>query len=207
MQVNLIANSPDFAALATTGYWGTYYGDEELARWSFLLMRHYAVEGHKDMLSAHYGFKYNPGFLANGDFADGLNGWAVTPAAAGSIRADTIAGFGQNSQGRWGGSKAGDTVCVLTRQASPPNRIRQTAQGLTVGKAYCLQFVTADRQDVVGKKFSPRRYSGHHVNVDRGISHSSHVELQMRPGVKETIRGRPASAKGSSHTARGHRVR
>ncbi len=74
MQVNLIANSPDFKDLATTGYWGTYYGDEELVRWSFKLMRHYAVEGHKEMLSARYGFKYNPGFLANGDFADGLNG-------------------------------------------------------------------------------------------------------------------------------------
>lgn len=158
MQVNLIANSPDFAALATTGYWGTYYGDEELARWSFLLMRHYAVKGHKDMLSARYGFKYNPGFLANGDFGDGLNSWTLMPAAAGSIRADTIAGYGQNSQGRWGGGKAGDTVCVLTRQAGQPNRIRQTAQGLTVGKTYCLQFVTADRQDVVGKKFNPRHY-------------------------------------------------
>ena len=130
MQVNLIANSPDFAGLATTGYWGTYYGDEELVRWSFLLMRHYAVEGHKDMLSARYGFKYNPGFLANGDFADGLKGWTASPAADGSIRTDTIAGYGKNSQGRWGGGNAGDTVCVLTRQAGQPNRISQTAQGL-----------------------------------------------------------------------------
>lgn len=158
MQVNLIANSPDFAGLATTGYWGTYYGDEELVRWSFLLMRHYAVEGRKDMLSARYGFKYNPGFLANGDFVDGLRGWTLTPAATGSIRADMVAGYGKNSQGRWGAGKAGDTVCVLTRQAGQPNRISQTAQGLTVGKAYCLQFVTADRKDVVGKKLNPRRY-------------------------------------------------
>ena len=158
MQVNLIANSPDCAGLATTGYWGTYYGDEELARWSFLLMRHYAVEGHKDMLSTRYGFKYHPGFLANGDFADGLNRWTLAPAATGSIRADTIAGYGKNSQGRWGGGQSGDTVCVLKRPAGQPNRIRQTAQGLTVGKAYCLQFVTADRKDVVGKKFNPRRY-------------------------------------------------
>jgi hypothetical protein len=111
------------------------------------------------MLSARYGFKYNPGLLSNGDFADGLHGWTLTPAAAGSIRATTIADYGRNSQGRWGGGKAGDTVCVLTRQAGRPNRIRQTAQGLTVGKAYCLQFVTADYKDVVGKKSNPRRYS------------------------------------------------
>ena len=158
MQVNLLANSPDFADLATTGYWGTYYGDEELVRWSFLLMRHYAVEGRKDMLSARYGFTYNPGCLTNGDFAAGLTGWTPAPAAAGAIRTDTLAGYGKNSQGRWGGGAAGDTVCVLTRQNGQPNRISQTARGLTVGKAYCLQFVTADRKDVLGKKYNPRRY-------------------------------------------------
>ncbi len=158
MQVNLIANSPDFKGLATTGYWGTYYGDEELVRWSFKLMRHYAVEGNRDMLSARHGFKYNPGFLANCDFADGMNGWTVFPAAKDSIRTETIAGYGKNSQGRWGGGNAGDTVCVMTRSAEKPNRISQTVHGLEVGKAYCLQFVTADFKDVIGKKYNPRGY-------------------------------------------------
>jgi hypothetical protein len=161
MQVNLIANSPDFANLATTGYWGTYYGDEELARWSFLLMRHYAVEGHKDMLSARYGFTYNPGHLKNPDFAEGLEGWTIN----GAVRAETIAGYGKNSQGRWGAGKAGDSVCVFTRQQDAPNQISQTARGLTVGNAYCLQFVTADRNDVIGKKSKPRRI-GINVGVD-----------------------------------------
>ena len=161
MQVNLIANNPDFAGLATTGYWGTYYGDEELTRWSFKLMRHYAVEGNRDMLSARYGFSYAPGFLANCDFEDGLNRWDLSPAAEGSIRPDTIAGYGKNSQGRWGGGKAGDTVCVMTRNTGKPNRISQTVHGLKVGKAYCLQFVTADRKDVIGKNYNPRRYGIH----------------------------------------------
>ena len=158
MQVNLVANSPDFKDLATTGYWGTYYGDEEMVRWSFKLMRHYAVEGNKEMLSDRYGFKYNPGFVANGDFADGLNGWTTSPAAEGSLRTHTIAGYGKNSQGRWGGGSAGDTVCIMTRGADKPNRISQTAKGLEVGRAYCLQFVTADLKDVTAKKYNPRRY-------------------------------------------------
>ncbi len=177
MQVNLVANSPDFKNLATAGYWGTYYGDEELVRWSFKLMRHYAVEGNKEMLSARYGFKYNPGFLTNGDFADGLKGWTASPAAEGSLRTQTIAGYGRNSQGRWGGGSAGDTVCVLTRSADKPNRISQTAQGLEVGKAYCLQFVTADLKDVTGQKYNPRRYGiraeldGAEILGDRGYVH------------------------------------
>ncbi len=158
MQVNLIANSPDFKGLATTGYWGTYYGDEELVRWSFKLMRHYAVEGNKEMLSDRYGFKYNPGLLANGDFTDGLNGWTASPAAKDALRTRAIAGYGKNSQGRWGGGRAGDTVCVMTRCAGKPNRISQTAEGLEVGKTYCLQFVTADMKDVIGEKYNPRKY-------------------------------------------------
>jgi len=177
MQVNLIANSPDFKDLATTGYWGTYYGDEELVRWSFKLMRHYAVEGNKEMLSDRYGFKYNPGFLANGDFADGLNGWTAALAAEGSLRAHTIAAYGKNSQGRWGGGSAGDTVCVMTRSADKPNRISQTANGLEVGRVYCLQFVTADLKDVTGKKYNPRRYGiraelqGAEILGDKGFVH------------------------------------
>ena len=177
MQVNLVANDPAFAGLATTGYWGTYYGDEELARWSFMLMRHYAVEGNKDMLSSRYGFRYNPGFLANCDFADGLQGWDLAPAGEGSIRTDTIAGYGKNSQGRWGGGNAGDSVCVLSRTADKANRISQTARGLEVGKAYCLQFVTADRKDIAAKKYNPRRYGidaeldGAEILPGRGFVH------------------------------------
>lgn len=177
MQVNLIANRPEFQGLATTGYWGTYYGDEELVRWSFKLMRHYAVEGRKDMLSEQYGFGYNPGFVANPDFAEGLAGWTAEPAADDAIRTDTINGYGKNSQGRWGGGKAGDTVCIMARQADRPNRLTQTATGLEVGKAYCLQFVTADRKDLAAKTYNPRHYGidaeleGAEVIPDRGYVH------------------------------------
>jgi hypothetical protein len=158
MQVNRVANDPAFADLAATGYWGTYYGDEELVRWSFLLMRHYAVEGRKEMLSKRYGFTYNPGFVANPDFATDLKGWDTAPATEGSIQTTTIAGYAKKVQGRWGGHKAGDTVCVMTRATDKPNRISQTMQGLVVGKAYSLQFVTADRKDLADKKYNPRKY-------------------------------------------------
>ncbi len=177
MQVNLVANSPDFKNLATTGYWGTYYGDEELVRWSFKLMRHYAVEGHREMLSTRYGFKYNPALLLNGDFADGMDSWIASPAAEDSLRTETIPGYGKNSQGRWNAGRAGDTVCVMTRTQGKPNRIRQTARGLEVGKAYCLQFVTADRKDVLGEKYNPRRYGiraeleGAELLPDKGFVH------------------------------------
>ena len=110
------------------------------------------------MLSARYGFTYAPGLLANGDFADGLKGWTLSPAAEGSVRAETLSGYGKSSQGRWGGGSAGDTACVLVRQPAATNRLSQTVRGLKPGRAYCLQFVTADRKDVAGKRSNPRRY-------------------------------------------------
>ena len=199
MQVNLIANSPDFADLATTGYWGTYYGDEELARWSFMLMRHYAVEGHKDMLSARYGFKYNPGFLANGDFADGLNGWTVSPAAEGSIRTDTIAGYGKNSQGRWGGGKAGDTVCVhdpQRRQAQPhqPDRagpgsrqgllpaVRHRRPSRTSSARSTTRAATASRRNWKVPRSSPTRAS----SISTGATAAATTTTTMSPRSTST---------------------
>ena len=191
MQVNLIANSPDFKNLATTGYWGTYYGDEELARWSFMLMRHYAVEGNKGMLSEKYGFKYKPGFLANCDFADGLSGWTVSPAAKDSIRSETISGFGAKGQGQWGGREAGDTICLMKRIADKPNRISQTVSGLEVGKAYCLQFVTADFKDVTEKKHNPRKY-GIDVELDgvEMLPAKSFVHVDRRQKEKNDLAGK-----------------
>ncbi len=157
MQVQRIATRPDFEGLAVTGYWGGHYADEELLRWAFLLMRHYAVEGNRDLLSDRYGFTYAPGHVQNGDFRDGLTGWHVSAAAEGAVRAETIPGYGQDVQRRWH-ARTGDTVCLMTRQAGTPNRISQTARGLEPGRAYSLHFVTADRLDVAGKTYNPRRY-------------------------------------------------
>lgn len=184
LQANLVANSPDAAGLAATGYWGLSYCDEEMVRWAFMLMRHYAVEGSKEMLSTRYGYKYKPGFLKNCDFADGLTGWDSSPAAAGSIRTETIAHYAESSEGRYRGGAMGDTVCVLTRNAGKPNRISQTAQGLEAGKVYCLQFVTADRKNVIGKLYSPREYgidaelAGAEILPDK-----SYVHVDTRKGV------------------------
>jgi len=155
MQLNLVANHPAFADLGMTGYWGSYYDDEELYRWSMRLLRHYCVEGRTEMLSGAYGYRYSPGHLTNCDFQSGLEGWTAEPAEA--IRADSFAGYGKGSQGRWGaGSGTGDTFCVFTRGADGPSTLTQTATGLTPDKVYTLQFVTADYKDMVARKVDPK---------------------------------------------------
>lgn len=152
MQLNVIANNPEFKNLGLVGYWGSHYADEELYRWSFKLMRHYVIEGNKTMLSAAYGFKYNPDLLKNGDFADGLTSWKKT----GEIAADSFSDYGRNSQKRWNApNNMGDTFAKFTRGAQA-GKLSQTATGLVAGKLYCLQFVVADYEDVKNKKVDPR---------------------------------------------------
>lgn len=153
--MNLIANNPVFKDLGVTGYWGSYYDDEELYRWSFHLLRHYCVEGNTEMLSKKHGYVYAPGYLKNCDFIYGLESWKAAPTN--SIRSARLAGYGKNSQGRWGApGGTGDSFCLFTRGAGEPSTLTQTATGLTPGQVYTLQFVTADHKDMVTGRFDPK---------------------------------------------------
>ena len=108
------------------------------------------------MLSKSRGYVYSPGHLKNCDFIDGLEHWAADPPDA--LRADRFAGYGKNSQRRWGApGGTGDTFCVFTRGEGRPNTLAQTATGLTPGKTYTLQFVTADHKDMAAGRIDPKQ--------------------------------------------------
>jgi len=140
-----------------TGYWGSYYDDEELYRWSFALLRHYCVDGATEMLSNAYGYVYSPGHLQNCDFLKGLENWTADPPEG--LRVDSFAGYGKGSQARWGApGGTGDSFCVFTRSEGQANTLTQTATGLTPGKIYTLQFVTADYKDMVERRVDPKQH-------------------------------------------------
>ena len=135
MQMNMIANDPAFDGLDCTGFWGSYYADEETYRWSMALLRHYCVEGHRTMLSDHYGFRYLPGHLANGDFRRSLEGWR----AEGCVAADSLTDLGANAECRWGGAGGlGDTFAAFTKTNSAA-KLSQRVKGLVPGRSYVLQ--------------------------------------------------------------------
>jgi hypothetical protein len=186
MQLNLVATHPVFRDLGVTGYWGSYYDDEELYRWSFQLLRHYCVEGNTEMLSKAYGYTYSPGHLKNCDFIDGLEHWAADPPDA--LRADSFAGYGKGSQRRWGApGGTGDTFCVFTRGEGRPNTLTQTATGLSPGKIYTLQFVTADYNDMVAGRIDPKEL-GLNAVLDAGaeaIPEKSYVYVDRRIGGRK----------------------
>jgi hypothetical protein len=181
MQLNLVATHPVFRDLAVTGYWGSYYDDEELYRWSFRLLRHYCVEGNTELLSRTYGYAYSPGHLRNCDFLNGLEHWTANPPDA--LRAGSFAGYGRGSQARWGAAGGtGDTFCVFTRGKGQPATLRQTATGLTPGKVYTLQFVTADYKDMVAGRIDPKQL-GLSAVLDAGaevIPDKSYVHVDSR---------------------------
>ena len=141
MQLNLIANHPELKNIACTGYWGSYYGDHEMHRWSMLLLRHYCIEGRRDMLSDKYGFSYIPNHLRNGDFRGNLDGWNATGNVSTALTLD----FATASEARWTSfDGTGDTYAVLTKKADETTTLSQVIKGLVPGKAYCLQFAVFD---------------------------------------------------------------
>ena len=155
LQMNLLANHPECRGLAVVGYWSFRHADEEMMRWSFRLLRHYAVEGKTSMLSEQYGYKYLPGLLRNGDFTEGLKYWN----AEGDVRVSSHPSFGNRNMGLWmAGSGLGDDFAVFKR-GKTPNSLSQTISGLIPGKLYSLQFAVADLSDVKSDRVDPREFA------------------------------------------------
>ena len=183
MQMNFAANDPSCRNLGLIGYWGSYYADEELHRWSFALMRHYVVEGGTNMLSSAYGFRYNPGHLLDGDFRKGLAAWRTN----GDVRADSHEMFASRSQNRWGASGGvGDTFAVLVRGKDAASSLSQTLKGLVPGRKYCLQFATFDAKDVKANRVAPRRFA-----VEATLSDGAEIDKSLSwVHVDRRIKGR-----------------
>ncbi len=152
LQMNILANHPECRGLAVVGYWSYRHADEEMVRWSFRLLRHYAVEGKTSMLSEQYGYKYLPGLIQNSGFTEGLKHWN----AEGDVRASSHPSFGNKNMGLWMASSGlGDHFAVFKR-GEKNNSLTQKVSGLIPGKLYSLQFTTADLADVKAERVNPR---------------------------------------------------
>lgn len=176
VEVNFVATDPSMSGIGGIGWWGCNHTDDEFHRWSFVLMRHYVVEGRTDLASDHYGFAYLPNHLVNGDFRGALAPWRTT----GDVRIEKKKDFASTSEGRFGiQSDIGDHYAVLTKANGVAAEIRQTAKGLVPGRLYCLQFATFDADDVQAARTAPRRFAveavlepgGAEIDADRTWVH------------------------------------
>ena len=146
---HLLANAPEFDGLYGLGCYNSAHIDEETMRWVARLMRHYAVEGRRDLLSDQYGFSYLPGHLQDGDFVEGFARWQPRPAAEGTLQATAIEGYGGKIQMRRGPfAGRGDHAAVFRRHFGQANRLSQTATGLQPGRLYTLSYVVGDFDDI-----------------------------------------------------------
>jgi hypothetical protein len=184
MQLNLIANHPEFQGLYGLCTYTSGHADEETVRWMGQLLRHYALEGRRDMLSAEYGLRYLPGHLANGDFDQGTEGWTCAAAEQGSLYAGYHKGYGK-LQKRWtlGGQLlgAGDHFLVMKHSEKGPNRISHPVKNLLPGKLYALQFVVADLANLPVAKTPTVQYPLRALLDDvQVVPDSSYVYLDKR---------------------------
>lgn len=191
MQLHLLANSEEMRGLGLIGYWGCNYVDEDLQRWGLALLRHYFVEGKKDMLSDKYGFTYKMDFLQNSDFRNNLNGWTITTATDGAIfQGNGVAEkFAETSIERWGelyDANAMNCFAVMRKGTSGENRLTQTIKGLVPGQEYMLNYVTTNYYELktdqrrphetgIRAELNPAQVDAEpeRVHVDRNVTRSS----------------------------------
>lgn len=162
------ATRPEFAENAGISFGGVSCGEEEIRRWAFHCLRYYALEGGTGDLAKERGFVWQPGFVKNCDFDEGLDGWTIAAAEDGSVVAEKIPKFGANVEERRLPPKGvGDGLAVFTTSAKGANALSQKLTGLTPGAYYSLQFTYVD-YDTIANRTAERRPMCLSVRLDGG---------------------------------------
>jgi hypothetical protein len=186
MQYHLAATHPSFEGLGGLMEWNSKYADEETVRWIARLHRHYAIEGKTNLLSDEYGFRYELPHLLNPDFDDGMEGWTVAAAEAGSVNRGNIPALGR-LEGRVRGSSRGDNFARMKRSATKPNRISQQIVDLEPGKLYTLKMITADYNHYIEGVVEKQKHA-----VDIRIDNVELIEDRGFQEVMQSGRGQEA---------------
>lgn len=140
------AVDPRFSECGGIGFGGIGRGNDEYVRWSMKLVRYYALEGGTEDLAEKYGYAWNPDFVKDPDFAQGLTCWQAKPAEADSLTADKIHQYSIHYQHRVGAPGGfGDTMAKFVVSKAGPNVLSQKLTGLKPGAFYSLQFHLTDR--------------------------------------------------------------
>jgi hypothetical protein len=154
-QMNVVVNHPLLAGIGGLEWWTSLQADEETVRFVGKLYRHYALEGRTDLLTRDPLFMNH---LRNADFANGVEGWTVQQAEAGTIKARSFPRYGR-IEGRYMGlgrpadpEHIGDTFLWMKRSAKGPNRFSQTIKNLKPGRLYSMKMFSCDYQDLVNPR-------------------------------------------------------
>ena len=161
MQVNALANHPNFFGLGGIQWYLTVYANEEHRRFAVRQFRHYAIEGNTNPINDD---PYDLTHIRNPDFVGGTAGWDIQPAEQGSIQTKTFRRLGR-IQARWPDAPYGDTFLVMKRSANKPNKFSQEIKDLKPGKVYSMKLITGDYQDLIQEK-SERKTHAISIELD-----------------------------------------
>jgi hypothetical protein len=158
-QMNVVVNHPLLAGIGGLEWWTSLQADEETVRFVGKLYRHYALEGRTELLTRDPLFMNH---LRNADFANGVEGWTVQQAEAGTIKARSFPRYGR-IEGRYMGlgrladpEHIGDAFLWMKRSAKGPNRFSQTIKNLKPGRLYSMKMFSCDYQDLVNPRAKTR---------------------------------------------------
>ena len=161
MQIRALATHPAFFGLGGIQEYHIGYCDEENARWTGRLYRHYCIEGNTQPLTKD---PYKLRHIQNPDFADGTRGWTIRPAEADSIRTKEHRGYSW-LEGRYRRTQMGDTFLLMKRSAKRPNVFSQEIKDLKRGRLYSMKMITGDYQDLIKEK-SEKKQDGVTITLD-----------------------------------------
>lgn len=142
LEMNILANEPEFSGTGIIGHYGCHNADQDINDWCLELVRHYVLEGRKNMLSEEYGFTYNVNFLKNGDFTDHLRHWQTD----GKLYVEKLHGFAKGIQKFWGHLQYPDLVdyAVIFPGEGNQAELTQIMDGFSPDQVYKLALVAAD---------------------------------------------------------------
>lgn len=163
MQWHALATDPAFDGAGLCGYWGSYYADEELHRWSFMLTRHYVVEGRVEPLSGRYGIRFF-GLIPDGDFRKGRGGWNFSDGVKVSKNPRLAAWRGLV----WRDGDEGEFFAEMpAKEIGRVSKIERPVSGLIPGRLYTLQFCSFD-VDKIKRADRKRSAAGAVANLGDG---------------------------------------
>lgn len=165
MEFQYLATRKDFDGLAGLYEYLSSYADEESVRWAPRLLRHYCIEGNTGLLGERLGWRYNPDIIRNPDFEYDWESWEfeIIPQE----RTMQVVSHHRYSflQGRWPGTRVGDTMLVMRRRAEAPNTISQKLWNVVPGQYYSVRLITGD-YGALTKGLSVRDKHGVRVLID-----------------------------------------
>jgi hypothetical protein len=184
-QMNVVANHLVLADIAGLNWWTSAQADEDSVRFVGKLYRHYGIDGKTDMLTR------DPLFLThirNADFENGIEGWTVRAAEAGSIAPKSFPRYGR-IQGRYPRDREpiGDKFLWMKRSAKGPNTFSQTIKDLQPGRLYALKMFTCDYKDLT----DPRKKQREEAEKFIGSVVLEGVELDAKRSFREMYASNP----------------